>query len=55
MLLGGVLPSVPATVAALVSRLLMTLGDLDGSDVAVLTERLRKRSRARRAAPVPRL
>jgi glycosyltransferase 2 family protein len=38
-----------------VSRLLMTVGDLDWSDVAVLAERLRKRSRARGAAPVPRL
>jgi glycosyltransferase 2 family protein len=55
MLLAGVLPSAPATVAAMVSRLLMTVGDLDWSDVAVPAERLRKRSRARRAAPGPRL
>lgn len=53
LLLGGVLPSASATVAALVSRLVMTVGDLGWSGVAVLVERLRKRSEARRAAPVP--
>jgi hypothetical protein len=31
----------------------MTVGDLGWSGVAVLVERLRKRSEARRAAPVP--
>lgn len=53
LLLGGVLPSASATVAALVSRLVMTVGDLGWSGVAVLAERLRKRSAARRAARFP--
>jgi uncharacterized membrane protein YbhN (UPF0104 family) len=53
LLLGGVLPQAPATVAALVSRLVMTIGDLGWGGVSVLVERARKRAAARRAAPVP--
>ena len=54
LLLGPTLAAAPATVAALVSRLIITVGDLGWSGVAIVAERRRKRALARQArSPLP--
>ena len=51
LLLGPTLASAPATVAALVSRLVITIGDLGWGGVAIVLERRRRRVLARRDGP----